>query len=51
MPGEIVLQTLRHVWQALKPLDIPTAVVGGEVGNWGEPVCRQHGDVTRRAGR
>lgn len=29
MPGEIVLQTLRHVWQTLKPMDVPMAVVGG----------------------
>jgi hypothetical protein len=29
MPGEIVLQSLRHVWQTLRPLDIPMAVVGG----------------------
>jgi hypothetical protein len=29
MPGEIVLQSLRHVWQTLRPMDIPMAVVGG----------------------
>jgi hypothetical protein len=29
MSGETVLQTLRHVWQSLKPTGIPMAVVGG----------------------
>jgi hypothetical protein len=29
MPSEIVLPTLRHVWQALKPTNVPMAVVGG----------------------
>ena len=29
MPGELVLQTLRHVWQTLKPLNVPMAVIGG----------------------
>ncbi|MBN1393553.1 MAG: nucleotidyl transferase AbiEii/AbiGii toxin family protein [Pirellulales bacterium] len=29
MPGNLVLQTLRHVWLAIKPLDVPMAAVGG----------------------
>ena len=29
MPGELVLQTLQHVWRTLKPLDVPMAVIGG----------------------
>ena len=29
MPPESLLATLRHVWLALKPLDIPMAVMGG----------------------
>ncbi len=29
MSGELVLQTLQHVWRTLKPLGIPMAVVGG----------------------
>jgi len=29
MPGDTVLQTLRHVWQTLKPMNVPVAVVGG----------------------
>jgi hypothetical protein len=29
MAGEGVLATLRHAWQALEPLDIPMAVIGG----------------------
>ena len=29
MPPEATVRTLRHVWLALKPLDIPMAVMGG----------------------
>lgn len=29
MPGELVLQALRHVWQTLQPLNVPMAVIGG----------------------
>jgi len=29
LPGEMVLQTLQHVWRTLKPLNIPMAVIGG----------------------
>src|SRR6476659_10564230 len=29
MPGEGVLQTLRHAWFALEPLNVPMAVIGG----------------------
>jgi hypothetical protein len=29
MPGDLVLQTLRHVWRTLQPLEIPMAVIGG----------------------
>ena len=29
MPVEVVLNTLRHVWLTLKPLNVPVAVVGG----------------------
>jgi hypothetical protein len=29
MPPDAILRTLRHVWLALKPLDIPMAVMGG----------------------
>jgi hypothetical protein len=29
MSGDTVLQTLRHVWQTLKPMNVPVAVVGG----------------------
>lgn len=29
MPGDLVLQSLQHVWKTLKPLGIPMAVVGG----------------------
>jgi hypothetical protein len=26
MPGELVLQALRHVWRTLEPLNVPAAV-------------------------
>jgi len=26
MPGEFVLQALRHVWRTLEPLNVPVAV-------------------------
>ena len=29
MPGELVLQALRHVWRTLEPLNVPMAVIGG----------------------
>jgi hypothetical protein len=29
VPGELVLNTLRHVWRTLRPLNIPMAVIGG----------------------
>jgi len=29
MPAELVLHTLRHVWQTLQPLKTPVALVGG----------------------
>ena len=29
MPGEILLQALRHVWRTLEPLNVPVAVIGG----------------------
>jgi hypothetical protein len=29
MPGEAILQTLRHVWRTIEPLDLPTALIGG----------------------
>ena len=29
MPGNIVLQTLRHVWLTLAPLNILVALIGG----------------------
>jgi hypothetical protein len=29
VPGEIVLRTLRHVWECLRPLNVPVAVAGG----------------------
>jgi hypothetical protein len=29
MPGETILQTLRHVWRTIQPLDVPAALIGG----------------------
>ena len=29
MPGELVLQALRHVWLSLRSLNVPAAVIGG----------------------
>src|SRR5437773_10387743 len=29
MPGKLVLQTLKHVWGAIEPLQLPLAVMGG----------------------